>query len=160
MLLDDIGQKILTTLRDSAAILAKCNTLFTSPHSVFYATTGSEAPPHSEMPFFLILPERRQKSQSGADKTFDFLLGLQVNDPTITTATSVSGVTTHVCRGSKTVEELLDLAWLAITAATPQVTWVQADLDIDATEFFPVCTGVLVLSASIPTVMGGFEVTL
>jgi len=157
---NSIGQAIKVALRDSAAILAECDTLFDRPHAVFFGASGQEAAGPEYFPVFTVVPWGKERGEDEDRRLFTFSLVLELEDATITDATTGDGVLTREFRGAATLETLLDLALTEILNISPDLFLEGLSFSFNPVEFFPVMVGEISLVISFPALIGGFEPTL
>jgi hypothetical protein len=158
--LNSIGQAIKVALRDSAAILAECDTLFERPHVVFYGASGQETGGPEYFPLFTVVPWGKERGEDEDRRLFTFSLFLELEDTTITDATTGDQVLTREYRGVGSLEDLLDLALAEILNISPDLFLEGVSFSFNPIEFFPVMVGEISLTISFPVLIGGFEPTV
>jgi hypothetical protein len=155
-----IGQAIKKALRDSADLKAKCIELYGQPHTVYYGSTGRKSPPPEDFPVFTVVPWSKERGEDLNKRIFTYTITLDVDDETITEETSADGIKTLDYQGPASLEILLDLAMAAIRAISSDLTFEEKTFDYEPIEYFPLFVGELLLTATYPFLLGGFEPTL
>lgn len=157
---DAIAQKIFVALRDSAAILAASQSLYSKAHTVCLGLSGVEAPPPEDCPQFEVISWAKERGEAQNNVPLMFSIILSLEDSVITRATTLSGVKTIVYRGPQSLEILLDLVKAALVGISGDLFFDDLSYLYDPVEYFPLFTGILTVNLSFPKLIGGFEPTL
>lgn len=128
--LDQIGDAILAAIRDNATILSTCNSLYSSPHSVFLNAPDRLTPEQAFMPLFSVLCIQKSNPEIASKKDYSVVVGVSVHDANKTENTTANGVYTLKYSGQKNVETLIDLALSAIRSMSSNITISASDMEI------------------------------
>lgn len=156
---DDIGKAIRDAIRDSSAVRAECQSLFSTNHSVYYGATGTRGAPKEDFPTFTVIPwgKDRGEDEGRTERVFTFGVMLEIEDSAKTEDTTGDGVKYVEFRGPKSLEDLLDLAMTAIDAISNEISFDDKTTELEPVERFPVFEGALTLTVTYPILIGGFE---
>lgn len=155
-----LGARIVTALRDNAAILSKCTELYYRAHTVSYGSTGDKAPSVDEMPAIAVVPWGKERGEDDRDRIYRFSIVVTLEDDTVTTTTTEKGVVVKTYRGADTLEELLDLAHTAIKAISTELFYNDLGFELEPIEYYPLFVGQLMMEVSYPVLIGQYEPTL
>jgi len=155
-----IAQKIFEALRDSAEILAECEDLFDTPHTVCLGLSGEDGPEPEQCPVFEVISWNKERGMAPENWPWAFSVNLFLRDEERTEATTGSGVQTIINRGPESLEALMDLAETAITAALGDLDFDDLSFAYDAVTYWPLFAGALNITVSFPKLGGGYQPTL
>jgi hypothetical protein len=157
---DAIATAIFEAIRDSDAILAMCEGLFSTPHLVCLGLSGEDAPGPEACPVFEVIVWNKERGIAPDSWPFAFSVNVFIRDETREYDTTTSGVRTIVNRGAQSLEALMDLAETVIRAALVDLDFMDLSFDYDAVTFYPLFAGALNMNISYPKLIGGFTPSL
>jgi hypothetical protein len=157
---DAIAQKMFEALRDSGAILDKCQELFGKPHMVCLGLSGEDAPPPEECPVFEVIAWNKERGEAPDNWPWAFSINVFLADEQKERDITTTGVKTLINLGPQSLETIMDLAEAAVTAALTNLDFEDLSFIYDPILFFPIFAGVLNLNISFPKLGGGYQPTL
>lgn len=157
---DTIATAMFEALRDDAAILAECQSRFSTPHLVCLGLSGGGDPDPEDCPIFEVITWNKERGLAPETWPFVFSVNIFLHDLSREYETTTSGVRTIVNQGPQSLEVLMDLAEAAIRAAMTDLDFDDLSFDYDEITYFPLFAGVLNMTVSFPKLIGGFQPTL
>lgn len=159
--LDTIGSTLAARLKVSAALLAASETYFPGDlYTIYYGATGDLSPDDQPFPTFLITPSSKHTPIMAEKKQYSFDIAIEILQakPTITVTGGAPTIVDYA--GAGIIEEFSDLILLEIKAMSSALSIEEATLIIETSLFFPVATGILSVTVTLPNVLGGYTPAL